>query len=269
MAKTSKTAKKSTALVTLLLDRSGSMNSIKPQTIEGFNAYVGTMQKDKESKFEFTFLQFDDVSLDKVCVAESIDKVAFLNDTSFTPRGNTPLVDAAYKTIKAIEKALKKRDDNPKIIVAIQTDGFENASTEYTFGALNALITEKTAQGWQFNFMGAGIDAYNQAAAMGISRGQTMSYGNTMAETVSAFAESAVNNVSYASGAMGNTQYSMRQKFAAGDKFDRDVGKASFGQAIGVGMVGMGIGGLSGAQSVASLTGLVKSRSAVADFDLG
>jgi hypothetical protein len=74
-------------------------------------------------------------------------------------------IDAAYKTIKAVEKSLN--GSNPKVVVCIQTDGHENASTEHTWDELNALIKEKSAAGWQFNFLGTGIDAYDTGAHMG------------------------------------------------------------------------------------------------------
>ncbi len=54
------------------------------------------------------------------------------------------------------------------MVICIQTDGLENASTEHTWAELNLLIKEKAKLGWQFNFMGAGIDAYEQGRQMGI-----------------------------------------------------------------------------------------------------
>ena len=61
-------------------------------------------------------------------------------------------------------------------MICIQTDGEENASEEHNWDELSALVKEKRALGWQFNFMGAGIDAYDQGARMGIAADQTLSY---------------------------------------------------------------------------------------------
>ena len=47
-----------TTLVTFLLDRTGSMQSIKDDTIGAFNAYLETLKK-KGGGIEFSFLQFD------------------------------------------------------------------------------------------------------------------------------------------------------------------------------------------------------------------
>jgi hypothetical protein len=207
-------------LVTFLLDRTGSMGSIKDDTIGGFNAYLKTL-KESTSPIEFTFLQFDSVSLDKICVTEPVGAVAELTDATYQPRASTPLIDAAYKTIKAVEDALTKRDDKPKVVICIQTDGHENCSSEHSWLELNTLIKEKIAAGWQFNFMGAGIDAYDQASKMGIAAASTMSYDkHSAARTDAAFRSSAMKTSRFAGGLQANTAFSAADKQAAGDAFD-------------------------------------------------
>ncbi len=229
MAKTRKTkpAKKTPtparSYVTFLLDRSGSMGGIKGQTIEGFNTYLAGMQGQGDVDIRFTFLQFDSVSLDKVYVAEPIDKVALLTDATFQPRGGTPLVDAAYQTITAVEEAIGREDTPPKVIICIQTDGFENASQKHTWADLSRLVQAKKEAGWMFNFLGAGIDAYTQAAQMNINAADTMSYGRGMAHTREAFRGTSSNNVNAIRGMSSNTSYSVGQKMRSGDVFDQSV----------------------------------------------
>ncbi len=60
-------AASSATLVTFLLDRTGSMESIKDDTIGGFNAYLSALKADGAG-IEFSLLQFDSMSIDKVCV---------------------------------------------------------------------------------------------------------------------------------------------------------------------------------------------------------
>lgn len=217
-----------TTLVTFLLDKSGSMQTIRDDTIGAFNVYLETLQKGETAKqTEFTFLQFDTQSLDKICVNREVENVEMLTEATFVPRGGTPLIDAACKTIKAVESAIKQRDSEPKIVICIQTDGYENASTEFTRDDLHALIKEKTEAGWQFNFMGAGIDAYDQGVRFGFSVDNTISYDSKdRAATRAAFKASAENTTLYASGAMASTAYSSAQKFAAKDAFVEGAGKA-------------------------------------------
>ena len=209
-----------TTLVTFLLDRSGSMEAIKDDTIGAFNAYLKTLKKDG-SGIEFSLLQFDSMSIDKICVNAPISDAPLLDAEKFQPRGSTPLIDAACKTIKAVEIALGERSTHPKIVICFQTDGHENASTEYTWADLNALIKEKAALGWQFNFMGAGIDAYDQGARMGIAVDSTVSYDAAdPAATMAVFSARAARTAAYARGAAPDMMFSPEEKRAAKDRFD-------------------------------------------------
>ena len=138
---------------------------------------------------------------------------------TFVPRASTPLIDAVYKTIKAVEKAVSGNPSN-KVVMCIQTDGQENSSTEHTWDQLNALIKEKFEAGWQFNFMGAGIDAYQQASRMGITADQTLAYAKDAESSRAAFRATAHNTALYSLGRAKSTAYSKRQKDAAADKYD-------------------------------------------------
>lgn len=213
----------SASLVAFLLDRSGSMTSCRDATIEAFNAYVGTLKETPDAAIVFTFLQFDSqmgLRLEKVCVNVPIKDAPLLSRDTYQPRGGTPLIDAAVKTIQAVSAAVEARTDNPKVIVCIQTDGQENESREHTWEQLRGMITLKQDEGWQFNFMGAGIDAYQQASKMGLNTAQTMSYDHThIGTTRSAFAASAMNHAHFVQGMTTNTNYSAQQKMDAGDAY--------------------------------------------------
>ena len=56
-------------LVTFLLDRTGSMEAIRDDTIGGFNAYLDGLKGNGATDIDFTLIQFDSVSIDKICVA--------------------------------------------------------------------------------------------------------------------------------------------------------------------------------------------------------
>jgi hypothetical protein len=211
----------SKTLVTFLLDRSGSMEAIRDDTIGAFNVYLDTL-KDGDGgangEVFFTLLQFDTTSVDKLHVNQPIKDIPRLTRETFVPRDGTPLIDAACKTIKAVEKSIN--GGAPKVVICIQTDGQENSSREYTWAQLADLIKEKTAAGWQFNFMGASIDAYDQGARMGIAAGSTMSYDSSdRVATRDAFESSARNMRLFAAGARADTSYSMDQKLRAKDAY--------------------------------------------------
>lgn len=215
--KATKAAKSSETLVTFLLDRTGSMNSVKAGTIEALNAYLEGLQSDPKG-IKFSFVQFDSQGLDKVHVSVPVGEALKLTDATYQPRAATPLIDAAFKTIKAVEASESAKGS--KIVICIQTDGEENSSTAHTWAELHALIKEKTALGWQFNFLGCGIDAYAQGQQMGIAAMNTMSYDrNDLGATRAAFTASASNTRAFASGMAESTSYSMGQRSMAKDAF--------------------------------------------------
>lgn len=220
-----------TTLVTFLLDRSSSMGSCRDATIEAFNGYIAEL-RNATTPILFTFLQFDHnggCSIEKIHFEKAPKDVPDLTQATYQPRGGTPLIEAAMKTIQALEAAVKGKPEAPKVVVCIQTDGEENQSNrEYTWAGLKALIEAKTKDGWQFNFMGAGIDAYDQGQKMGIAAMSTMSYDHTnKAATRAAFTASASNTASFAAGLRAETTYSMAQRSASGDRFAHRAAGAS------------------------------------------
>lgn len=222
--KKSGTGKKAAAtktLVTLLLDRSGSMNQVREQTISALNDWMGEMRGSGEDiRLSMIFFDRDrgETCLQKIHVARPIKEVPDLAWGDYVPRGMTPLVDAAWDTIQAIRKSIEGRTDT-KVVVTIQTDGQENCSVR-GFAELRDLIRECEGQGWQFQFLGAGINAYDQGGQLGLGRDKIVSYGSDRASTREVFRASAMNTVLYASGASAEMGYTSAQKLAAGDRFD-------------------------------------------------
>jgi hypothetical protein len=216
MSKAKKAHADPRTLVTFLLDETGSMESIKDDTIGGFNSYISSLKASQEP-IDFTLLKFDSRRIEKVCVAVPVADVAELSVRTYQPGASTPLIDAAYKTIKAVEKSLT--GNMPNVIVCIQTDGRENASTEHSWDELNALIKEKTAAGWQFNFLGTGIDAYDTGAKMGVAAMNTMSTGRSAQHVRASYAAVAESCLAYARGQAATTQFSMAARDASGDQF--------------------------------------------------
>ena len=224
MAKTDKKKAATRTLVTLLLDRSGSMQRLKEDTIGAINAYRETLRASGED-IRYSQVHFDceysgEIALEKVLVAEKIAKVGDMTPDDYRPRGGTPLIDAACATIRAVAELLRDagKTEGTKVVIAIQTDGAENQSRENGWADLKALVAEKEKEGWEFVFMGAGIDAYSQGARMGISRAKTISYGTDRDETRAAFSATAMNTAGFASGALADIGYTDAQKWASGDR---------------------------------------------------
>lgn len=208
-----------TTSVTFLLDRSGSMRSILDATLEGFNAYLAELKQNSETLF--TLFLFDSEGFDTVMLRKPIAEVEPLTAKTFVPRGSTPLIDSCHRTICEVEA---KTVSGEKTVVCFQTDGEENHSREHNWRELSVLVEKKQGQGWQFNFMGAGINAYAQARQMGLGAGQTMSYDSkNLSATRSAFRATGAATQSFAGGQSINTEYADEDKVAAGDKFADDA----------------------------------------------
>jgi uncharacterized protein YegL len=206
-------------LVTFLLDRSGSMASIINETMTAFNEYVqGLSTGEGSDLIDFSLVTFDTTSMDKICVAVPIAQAPKLSRENYQPRDGTPLIDAAVTTLKAIDNSLEKRG-NPKVIMVVQTDGHENSSIKHSWEELRRLVDEKTKAGWEFIFLGAGIDAYDQAQRMGIAAANTLSHGKAMRETRSAYASMASNTRLFATGAKTDASFDASQKAQAGDVY--------------------------------------------------
>jgi hypothetical protein len=152
-------------LVSFVLDETGSMETCKSATISGFNEYIQSLKKQKNVKMTLT--KFNSKKVEVVYTAKPIVDVPALNDDTYRPDECTPLYDAIGKTIAAVEKEAS----HGRVLIAVQTDGLENASKEYTQQKIFDKIKEKEALGWTFAYLGAGKDAWIVGMTMGFASG--------------------------------------------------------------------------------------------------
>lgn len=146
-----------------LLDRSGSMESCRDDTIEGFNTFV---EAQKPLGGTMTLALFDH-EVNVLYENVPIDEVKPLDHDTFVPRGGTALYDALGHVLKM---QLPR-----ETVVIILTDGEENSSRTYTGPHLKDLIENKqTNDGWSFVYLGANQDTIMSASRLGIRT--TMQY---------------------------------------------------------------------------------------------
>ncbi|MFZ6005831.1 MAG: VWA domain-containing protein [Actinomycetota bacterium] len=155
----------------VLLDRSGSMETMRGDVIGGFNQLIAE-QKAYGPDARITFVQFDSQDPQEVLVdARRITGARPLTERTFVPRGGTPLLDATGRLIARASVRQHERNVLGKRTEAITfitiTDGEENQSREYGRKDIVRLVKEKEALGWTFAFLGAGLDAYGEAGGMG------------------------------------------------------------------------------------------------------
>ncbi len=164
-----------------LLDRSGSMQSIKSDTEGGFAAFVEE-QRQAPGECQVTLAQFDD----RYEVVYSGRDLADVPPLELHPRGSTALLDSMGRLITEAgqELAALPEDRRPgTVVVAVMTDGHENASHEWDHPAIKSLVEQQTDQwGWQFLYLGADQDAIEVGASIGVRRDQSLTYGRGRAK---------------------------------------------------------------------------------------
>lgn len=160
-----------------LLDRSGSMQSIKTDTEGGFAAFIEEQRKAVDGECRVTLAQFDNV-YELVYSEIPLSEVPPLD---LAPRGSTALLDAMGTLITdaGAKLAALPEDQRPgTVVVAVMTDGHENASREWTHAAIKALVEQQTEQyRWQFMYMGADQDAIEVGRSIGVSAEHAVTYG--------------------------------------------------------------------------------------------
>lgn len=167
---------KLTAVVTMLLDESGSMAGLRDATIAGFNEYTSQLKKElKGTDCYFSAIKFDSRGVTKLQVGAQIEQAIELSAMNYCPCAGTPLLDAIGKTIQATDEIVREKGAN-RVTLVVQTDGQENESREFTKAKIKVMVEERTAKGWVFLFMGAGIDAFAEASQFGFAAQNTVSY---------------------------------------------------------------------------------------------
>jgi len=154
--------------VYLLLDRSGSMSTLWGEAIGSINGYVAKLKKSDK----VTVAAFDSVSYDVVRDVKVKDWTDIKNN-EVEPRGGTPLYDACGKLMAQAESEKAK-----KTVLVVMTDGYENASKEYTQEAIKAKIKAFEDKKWEVIFLGANFDAISSVSSgLGVVGSKTMNYG--------------------------------------------------------------------------------------------
>ena len=162
-------------IVSLLLDETGSMDSVRDRTISGFNEYAGILRTN-EVPTTLKLMTFNTDGFSVPYDHEDIASVADLSRESYCPRAMTNLYDALAKLVHDTEAHIKDMSPKPEVICTIMTDGMENSSVEYNRKTVSDLISEKEREGWAFVYLGANQDAWAVGESIGINRMNSANY---------------------------------------------------------------------------------------------
>lgn len=170
--------KKGLTEIVFILDESGSMSGLEKDTVGGFNSFIGR-QRNVEGEALVSVVLFSGSS--KVLYDRTeLSKIKPMTEAMYCPEGCTALLDAvgnAVNHIRTIHKYAREEDLPEKTVFVITTDGEENSSREFTYRKVKELIERQQKDcGWEFIFLGANIDAGEEAARIGIDPDQSVQY---------------------------------------------------------------------------------------------
>lgn len=158
-----------------VLDRSGSMSSIQAETVAGFAELI-ELQRHAPGECRVTLVRFDD---EYDVVYRDLD-VADVPPLELEPRGMTALRDAICRTILETGRtlaALPEEDRPGAVVVAIMTDGHENASREFGQAEVKRMIEhQERVYSWTFMYLGANQDAIEVGRGLGIAADRSITY---------------------------------------------------------------------------------------------
>lgn len=157
----------------IILDESGSMTAIYDQALTGINEVLSGIRKTREDfpdqQHYVTIVTFEGNGISGVKTRRdrvAIEKVEDFSRKDYRPGGCTPLYDAMGKTLNTLEGQIHEDD---RVMATIITDGYENASEEYSGKTVKALVSRLREKGWTFAYIGANQDAVEVARDLNIS----------------------------------------------------------------------------------------------------
>jgi uncharacterized protein YegL len=153
--------------ITLVIDRSGSMQGIRSDAEGGVNAFIEKQTREPGEAL-LTLVQFD-TEYEFVHRGIPVQQVPRYE---LSPRGQTALLDAIGRAINETGQrlaAMNEQDRPGVVIFVVMTDGRENASHEFTKSEVKQMIELQQAKyNWHFTFLGADQDAFAEAGGLGI-----------------------------------------------------------------------------------------------------
>jgi uncharacterized protein YegL len=174
----------------ILLDESGSMQSIKPSIINGFNELVqsikGIQKQFPEQEHYISIISFNGLGNKVLHFMDDVSKLNTIDSSNYKPDAMTPLYDAMGFGFTKLKTELESQTDY-NVLVTILTDGEENASREYTGTVIKNMIEELSEGNWTFTYIGTEHDVEKMATNLSIKN--SMSFDKNTDGIDSMFAE--------------------------------------------------------------------------------
>jgi uncharacterized protein YegL len=182
----------------IILDESGSMQSIKTTIIQGFNELVQTIQgiekQFPEQEHFITFVSFNGLGHKMLHFNDPANKLNHINDNNYNPEASTPLFDAMGFSLNKQKNSLQGKTDF-NVLVTILTDGEENASIEFSINQIKGLVEELKQNCWTFTYIGTDHDVEKIASSLSINN--TMVFEKNEADIKNMFSREQIARANY------------------------------------------------------------------------
>ena len=163
----------------IILDESGSMQTIEKQAVSGLNETFQTIlkaQKEHEEQQHYiSFVTFNSKAIKTVFDRRTVNPSEKIEWFDYNPNDCTPLFDAMGESINKLKRHVKDKD---VVLVTIITDGYENASKKYSGKDIKNLVGELKKNGWLFVYIGTNQDVDAVADDMGIRSRMNYEYSD-------------------------------------------------------------------------------------------
>ncbi len=167
--------------IIVVMDKSGSMLSVKDDAIGGYNEFINS-QIPLPGICKISLFLFSDYITEKYS-GSNVSKKLLLKEKDYKCDGFTALYDAIGLTINLIGKRLNETPENErpaKVLFAILTDGAENSSHDFSKEKIMEMIDhQKNFYSWDFIFLAAGPEAMMSADALGWDKNRLINFNNT------------------------------------------------------------------------------------------
>lgn len=155
----------------IILDRSGSMSSMRNEAVASVNETIGTIKsfinENPDSQQTISLVTFCCCSRNYIYDMNDARIADHIKAEDYQPCCGTPLYDAIGEACTRLHKTIENEKD-AAVSVTIITDGYENASQEWNHEAIKSLIEQYKKEGWLFAYIGADHDVESVAFSLSI-----------------------------------------------------------------------------------------------------
>jgi hypothetical protein len=148
--------------IVIILDESGSMESVRNKMIDSINDLIKEQKQVKERTATFTLVKFND-KVNRIVKNKLLSDTKYVTTEDYNPSGATALHDAIADTINWF-----KNEKN--VLMVIVTDGQENASRHYSKRDVSNMIEHKKEHDdWSFVYLSNDLGTAEQGKHLGLN----------------------------------------------------------------------------------------------------